>query len=262
MGIGCQSQESGDISGEMNKDTEAGLGLCFSGEAGGAGPTQATRHDIPATSEQPGQSSSADTIQPLQARWQRFSHVEIRNIQPPTAASVPTEPDGESASVETGKTHCSSHNYGPWRLNGTTLSIDIRDIGRIPVMAGFSTYRVVDGHLFQTLTLGQGPIGFPVIREETNSAGKRHGRGMRKARKCDNVAASPDPPRCRPLSLKEKRRLSRLREEGRTWNDIASRFPGKKKDSRLSSSDTPGSKRVPRTPYWFFCRNRNIDCFC
>lgn len=81
---------------------------------------------------------------------------------------------------------------------------------------------MVDGHLFQTFTLGQGPIGFPVIREETHSAGKWHGHRMRKARKCDNVTASPGPSCCQPLSLKEKRHLSRLREEGHTWNDIAS----------------------------------------
>ena len=72
---------------------------------------------------------------------------------------------------------------------------------------------------------------------------------MRKARKCDNVAASPGPPHCRPLSLKEKRRLSRLREEGRTWNDIASWFPGKKKGTlqriyytQLKNSSNPMAK--------------------
>ena len=141
----------------MNKDTEAGSDLCFSGEAGeadDAGPTQAVSHSIPAMCEQPGQSSSGDTAQPQQAKWQWFSHVEIRNIQPPTAAIIPAEPDGKSANVEAGNIYCSPRDYGPWRLNGTTLSIDIRNIERIPVIAGFSTYRVVDGHLFQTLTLG------------------------------------------------------------------------------------------------------------
>ena len=94
-------------------------------------------------------------------------------------------------------------------------------------MAGFSTYRVVDGHLFQTLTLGQGNIHSPVIREETHTARKQRGHGMRKPRKF-NVGASPGP-RCRPLSLKQKRHLMRLREDAHTWNDIASRFPGRKR---------------------------------
>lgn len=56
--------------------------------------------------------------------------MEIRNIQPPKAPSLSVEPGEETESIEAGGIHCSSHDYGPWRLNGTTLSIDIREIER------------------------------------------------------------------------------------------------------------------------------------
>lgn len=41
---------------------------------------------------------------------------------------------------------------GPWRLDGTILSVDIREAERIPVFVGYSTYRVVDGQLIQSIT--------------------------------------------------------------------------------------------------------------
>lgn len=113
MGIGSQSHEPGDINGRIRQDAEAGSNLFSSGKAGDAGSTQAASHSIPATCEQPRQSSPADAIHPQEPKWQRFSHMEIRNIQPLKAASVPTEPDGENAGTEMGNIHCSSHNYGP-----------------------------------------------------------------------------------------------------------------------------------------------------
>lgn len=226
------SGESGDTLDRLvDKDAEAGsdLGLC--GEAEDAGSTQAAGHSVPRTCEQLAPSSSHGTTQPREPKWQQFSHVEIRNTQPLKAVSVPVEPDDETASVKRGNPHYSSHDCGPWQLNGTTLSIDIRKAGRIPVMVGCATYQVADGRLFLTITLDQGGISIPVISEETHITRKPHSRGMRKARKSDDAAVSPGPPRRGPLSLEQKRHVMRLRDEGHTWDYIASRFPGRKKGS-------------------------------
>ena len=224
-----QEPENG-FDGLVNRGAGAGPGPCFSGGADDVGSTEVASHNMPATCDQP-TSSSRRTIQPQQAKCQWFSHVEIKNTQPPTAVTVPVERDGETASIEAGSFQCSSHGYGPWRLNGTTLSIDIREVGRIPMMVGYSTYQVVDSHLYQTITLNQGGISFPATSEDIHTARKRHGRSMRKVKKTENVPVSPGPPGRRPLSPKQKRQLMRLRAEGHTWNDIASRFPGRKKGS-------------------------------
>ena len=63
-------------------------------------PTQGADNGIALTRDQPKQSSSSDTIQPQQAQWQPFSHVEIRKMQPPTAVSVPGEPNGKNARLK------------------------------------------------------------------------------------------------------------------------------------------------------------------
>ena len=227
MTIRHQLQESGSIyDGLTSKAAETGSEICYSGEGGDVGPTQAAGPNVPTTCDLPAQSSTRDTSQ-RQAEWQQFSHVEIRNIRSPKAVSVPVEPNKKTASTEGKNIHCSPDEYRPWRLNGTTLSIDIREIGNIPVTVGYSTHRVVDGHLFQTLTLDQGDIRFP--SENMRTQRKPHGRGMRKARKSDDVDVSPGPPSCRPLSREQKQYLVRLRKGGHTWNDIASWFPGRKK---------------------------------
>lgn len=109
---------------------------------------------------------------------------------------------------------------GPWRLDGTILSVDIREAERIPVFVGYSTYRVVDGQLIQSITLVQGNTRLPFAEKVTKERGHR----TRKTCKADPATIIRG-----PLSLKEKRDIVRLKEEGYTWNEITSRFPGRKK---------------------------------
>ncbi|BDD61469.1 hypothetical protein MAP00_006513 [Monascus purpureus] len=182
---------------------------------------QAIVYPQPATSRHSPHRMIQSSLNNLNGYSFRMWRSEIHSLQ---KLCVPVEADEETAGIKRGITHSSSHEYGPWRLNGTTLSIDIRKAGCIPVTVGYSTYQVVDGRLFQTITLDQGDISIPVIIEGV----KPHGRRMTKAIKSDDVAASPSAPHCRPLSLKQKRRLVGLRE-GHIWNDIAGRFPGRKK---------------------------------
>jgi hypothetical protein len=100
---------------------------------------------------------------------------------------------------------------GPWRLDGTTLSINLRDAEQVPIFVGYSSFRFYDGNLTQSLIFFQGPTNGLV----NNSARK----------------PSPSVPARGPLSLEQKKRLVRLKQDGYTWDEIVPKFPGRKRSN-------------------------------
>ncbi|KAL4935260.1 hypothetical protein BDV06DRAFT_132506 [Aspergillus oleicola] len=158
-----------------------------------------------------------------------FSHVEIPCRPLPEAGqpSVNIAPTLEQPDR-------SCHLPGPWRLNGTTLSIDIRDAEQIPIFVGYSSFRVYNGNLTQSLTFFQELADSPPIKKSPHRAGR------------------PRPPTFvrGPLSSKEKQRLVRLKQEGYTWDEITTKFPGRKR-SALQAAYSRESQRNqhPRYPH-------------
>ncbi|KAL2803111.1 hypothetical protein BJX63DRAFT_437269 [Aspergillus granulosus] len=138
-----------------------------------------------------------------------FSHVEIpsRPIAEVSRPSVAiTSPDRRDWSY-----HPSLIN-GPWRLDGTTLSIDLRDAEQVPIFVGYSSFRVYEGKLTQSLTFFQGPTNGPLVNKPARTP-------------------SPPVPARGPLSLEQKQRLVKLKQEGYTWDEIVPKFPGRKRSN-------------------------------
>ncbi|KAL2861019.1 uncharacterized protein BJX67DRAFT_317614 [Aspergillus lucknowensis] len=155
-------------------------------------------------------SSRISSYQSCRKTVAEFSHVEIpsRPIAEVNQSSVAITPlDRRDWSC-----HPSLAN-GPWRLDGTTLSIDLRDAERVPIFVGYSSFRVYDGKLTQSLTLFQGSADGPPVN-----------------RSVGNPSPPPIPARG-PLSLEQKRRLVKLKQEGYTWDEIVTKFPGRKKSN-------------------------------
>ncbi|OJJ51844.1 hypothetical protein ASPSYDRAFT_96117 [Aspergillus sydowii CBS 593.65] len=159
-------------------------------------------------------------------RFAEFSHVEI-----------PTRPLAEAhrPSVEVAPTFDqpdrSCHpplTNGPWRLDGTILSIDIRDAEQIPIFVGYSGFRVRDGNLTQSLTFFQGLADGSPIEKPACMEGKR-------SPSCTSARG--------PLSFEQKRRLVQLKEEGYTWDEIVHEFPGRKRNT-LQAICSAASKRL------------------
>ncbi|KAL5001380.1 hypothetical protein BDV10DRAFT_15047 [Aspergillus recurvatus] len=159
----------------------------------------------------PAQSSpQKSSHQSCPRRFAEFSHVEIPyrplpEVDQPSVDIAPTldQPDR------------SCHLPGPWRLNGTTLSIDIRDAEQIPIFIGYSSFRVYNGNLTQSLTFFQGLASIPPI--------KKFAHGVQKPRPPTSVHG--------PLSSKQKQRLVQLKQEGYTWDEIITKFPGRKRSA-------------------------------
>lgn len=203
--------------GHNNENAEAGSGLCVTETDT---PTPSTAQNMLVTGDQQTPlSSSPYSIQPREIE---FSHVEIRNVRT-TEQGGPVEVNDGTTSGQVGDIRTSCAN-GPWRLDGTILSVDIREAERIPVFVGYSTYRVVDGQLIQSITLVQGNTELPYAENPMCKVTQERGYGTKKTCKAD-----PTTNNRAPLSLKQKRDLVRLKEEGYTWNEITSRFPGRKK---------------------------------
>lgn len=105
-----------------------------------------------------------------------------------------------------------SSTSGPWPLAGTTLSIDLRDAEQVPIFVGYSSLRVYDGKLTQSLRLFHGPADHPPVSKS---------------------AVKPYPPMSAvgPLCLEQKQRLVKLRQEGYTWDEIVIKFSGRKRSN-------------------------------
>ncbi|THC90351.1 hypothetical protein EYZ11_010175 [Aspergillus tanneri] len=148
--------------------------------------------------------------------------------------------------MSSGKAKCNNNAVlagGPWCLEGTTLSADIREVERTPVFVGYSTFRVLDGQLFQSITLAQGHVRLPSARKPSNpprKAKKRQGGDTKRARKA--CQALPAATNHGSLSHEQKQGLVRLREEGLTWNEIASRFPDHSLRPFLESTEESSQK--------------------
>ncbi|KAL5041457.1 hypothetical protein BDW71DRAFT_201372 [Aspergillus fruticulosus] len=140
-----------------------------------------------------------------------FSHVEI----PSRPLADANRPSDKNTSVidQPDKTCNPPLTNGPWRFDGKTLSIDIRDAEQIPTLIGYSTFRIFDGMLTQSLTFFQELAMDERIKKSANRAGK----------------FEPSTSARRPLSSEEKQRLVQLRQQGYTWDEITSRFPGRKR---------------------------------
>ncbi|KAL2859799.1 uncharacterized protein BJX67DRAFT_33571 [Aspergillus lucknowensis] len=152
-------------------------------------------------------SARSSTYRNRRKTFAEFSHVEIpsRPVAEVSRPSVATTPhDRRDWSCHPSLTS------GPWRLDGTTLSIDLRDAERVPIFIGYSSLRVCNGQLTQSLTFFQGPADSPPVNK---SAGK----------------PSPTVSARGPLSLEQKQRLVKLKHEGYTWDQIVTKFPGRKK---------------------------------
>ncbi|KAF7587398.1 hypothetical protein BBP40_007328 [Aspergillus hancockii] len=162
-------------------------------------------------------------------KYVEFSHVEIRNSPAESGRHVV----GASEETFDAQTECSYHPSlapGPWRLDGTILSVDIREAERTPVFMGYSTFRVINGQLFQSVTLVQGNVAQPPTRKSRNPTCRVKKQNVSRTRRvrntCQNLPATTS---SGPLSREQKQGLVHLREEGLSWNEIASRFPNKKK---------------------------------
>ncbi|KAL5332611.1 hypothetical protein BJX70DRAFT_392852 [Aspergillus crustosus] len=176
-------------------------------------------------------------------RFAEFSHVEI----PSRPLAEASRPSVETAPLDRSDESCHpSLSNGPWRLDGTILSIDLRDAEQVPIFVGYSSFRVYNGNLTQSVTFFQGPVGGPPVNKSARAAGK----------------PSPRIPARGPLSLEQKQRLVDLKQNGYTWDEIVTQFQGRKrsnlqaiysrcvKDSRSLSSrhnDTTGHPfSIPR----------------
>src|SRR5699024_11035592 len=95
--------------------------------------------------------------------------------------------------------HYKSRADGPWELDGTTLSVDIREVERIPVLVGYSTYRVVGGQLIQSITLAQGNTVSPFPGKPTREEQKWRSNSINTGKTSSRG----------PLSLEQKRDLVR-----------------------------------------------------
>ncbi|RJE18045.1 hypothetical protein PHISCL_09619 [Aspergillus sclerotialis] len=124
------------------------------------------------------------------------------------------------------------------------------------MFVGYSTYRVVDGQLIQSVTLVQGNTGLLYTEKPMCKVTQERGYGTRKTCEADPTISRG------PLSLEQKQDLVRLREEGYSRNEITSRFPGRKKgtlqsiyysqrkDSRNRNTRTHQHRRRRRSPLY------------
>ncbi|KAI9923504.1 hypothetical protein MW887_008616 [Aspergillus wentii] len=133
-----------------------------------------------------------------------FSRVEIRNPGPSKMASPSVETERNTVSSPVSSCHHLPTTGGPWHLDGTILSIDLRH-AEFPTRFGKSTFRVFDGQVIQLLTLVHGPVKVsppkPIPGAKTST----------KKRKLARPAATAG-----PLSSEHKQCLLRLREKGYT----------------------------------------------
>jgi hypothetical protein len=166
--------------------------------------------EAPFTSNKPTPARSPSRTSPYPSgrkTFAKFSHVEIPS-RPRAEVSRPlvarTSPNQRDWSCHPSLTN------GPWRLDGTTLSIDLRDAEQVPIFVGYSSFRVYDGQLTQSLTFLQGPTKSPPVNEPAQTP-------------------SPTVPARGPLSTEQKQRLVKLRQEGYTWDEIVPKFPGRKR---------------------------------
>ncbi|KAE8386904.1 hypothetical protein BDV23DRAFT_133057 [Aspergillus alliaceus] len=172
-------------------------------------------------------------------KYYEFSHIEIRNPRPsiPSKMVSPSvETERNTAASPVSSCHHLPATGGPWRLNGTILSIDLRHAD-FPTRFGKSTFRVYDGQVIQFLTLVHGPIKVSPPPKLIPGA-----KTSTKNRKLNRPAATAG-----PLSSEQKKRLLRLREKGYTWNEIAARFPGRKKGTLQATYYTTLKKLHPST---------------
>lgn len=171
--------------------------------------------DVSSPSDKSTPTRSSPRISPHSSRRKRFaefSHVEIPN-HPLAEASRPSV---EIAPLEQSDESCHpSLTNGPWRLDGTILSMDLRDAEQVPIFVGYSSFRVYDGKLTQSVTFFQGPVGGPPVNKSACAAGK----------------PSPRIPARGPLSLEQKQRLVDLKQKGYTWDEIVTQFPGRKRSN-------------------------------
>lgn len=192
-------------------------------------------NDTAREGDRPISMSKSPTSIKSEKKYVEFSHVEISTTSPRT-------PQPEISIIKghvVDQTCCHAPlSRGPWRLDGNILSIDIREAQRIPISAGTSTFRVLDGQLFQTITMSLGAVG--TTSKPANSARITRKTGVSAARG--------------PLTSERKRYLVRLRDEGYTWNQISAKFPGRKKESlqaayyrELKRLPTRVSQRLERT---------------
>ncbi|KAB8227254.1 uncharacterized protein BDW43DRAFT_294602, partial [Aspergillus alliaceus] len=166
-------------------------------------------------------------------KYYEFSHVEIRNPRPSKMVSPSVETQRDTVASPVSSCHHLPTTEGPWHLNGTILSIDLRHAD-FPTRFGKSTFRVFGGQVIQLLTLVHGPI--KASPPKTVPGAKI----STKKRKLNRPVPSAG-----PLSSEQKQCLLRLREEGYTWNEIAARFPGRKKGTLQATYYTTLKKLHP-----------------
>ncbi|KAA8652084.1 uncharacterized protein ATNIH1004_000988 [Aspergillus tanneri] len=171
------------------------------------------------------------SVQDPQTKRAEFSHVEIRDRRPLEMTRSSVEALGNPVYSPISSCHHPPTTNGPWHLNGTVLSIDLR-YAEVPTRFGKSTFHVFDGQVIQILTLVHGPIKAPPPQKPISSA-----KTSTKKRKLNRPAAAAG-----RLSPKQKQCLVQLREEGYTWNEVTSRFPGRKKGTLQAAYYTTRKK--------------------
>lgn len=201
--------------------------LCLPCQKGSDASTPSAADYMPNTCEQQTPLSHSSHPRP---QLQQFLHVEIWNSHPMETARHLVRAVRETASKQIQSSCHPSLASGPWHLDGTTLCIDIQEAEKIPVFVGYSTFRVFEGQLFQSITLAQGSTILPLAKKpggRSYKATKQHGHGAKRVGKTHQVQSTTNG---RGQILHEqKQNLVRLREEGYTWNENAGRFPSKKR---------------------------------
>jgi hypothetical protein len=146
-------------------------GACPETGAQGHASAEQPLGEAPFTSDKPtparSHSSRTSPYPSSRKTFAKFSHVEIPSrpraeVSRPSIAS--TSPNRRDWSCHPSLTN------GPWRLDGTTLSIDLRDAEQVPIFIGYSSFRVHDGKLTQSLTFLQGPANGPPVNNSVRKA--------------------------------------------------------------------------------------------
>lgn len=152
-------------------------------------PTARGDVPVPSNKSAPARSSSRiSSYQSCRKTFAEFSHVEI-----------PNRPIAEENWPLITITHLAKRDWscqpsstsGPWRLAGTTLSIDLRDAEQVPIFVGL---RVYDGKVTQFLTFFHGHADHPPVNKSA-------------------VKPNPPMPAGGPLCLEQKQRLVKLKQE-------------------------------------------------
>ncbi|GKZ54475.1 hypothetical protein AnigIFM49718_010288 [Aspergillus niger] len=194
------------------------------------------------------------SLRPFPEGYLELDYVEIPQYRPLAKTKSSAKTLATTTNRPTPSCSHSEDTSRAWRLDGSSLSIDIQNAS-FPIGLGKSSFHVFDGQIIQTLTIVHGPVeAFPSQVPAPSTKGNKE-----KRIPTDSAA---------PLSSGQKQYLLDLREQGLTWNEIVAKFPGRKKAmlqaiyyTKVKELRNPTSRRQRRrrrpTPSTRSSRNRS-----